>query len=126
MYEADSRNGRPKQEVPAPGVTPAAAASSEDDKKTKKQLVDELVGLRQRIQDLEAFESERKAIAKELKGTRQRLQYLLAVSPAIIYTTKASGDYACTFVSEKSARHHGIWAAGDDHRPQGLARSSPP
>src|SRR6476620_1514782 len=100
MYEADSRNGRPKQEVPAPGVTPAAAASSEDDKKTKKQLVDELVGLRQRIQDLEAFEFERKAIAKELKGTRQRLQYLLAVSPAIIYTTKASGDYACTFVSE--------------------------
>src|SRR6478736_8217487 len=86
MYEADSRNGRPKQEVPAPGVTPAAAASSEDDKKTKKQLVDELVGLRQRIQDLE--------------GTRQRLQYLLAVSPAIIYTTKATGDYACTFVSE--------------------------
>ena len=100
MYEADSRTGRPKQEVPAPGAAPTAAASSEDDKKTKKQLVDELAGLRQRIKDLEAFESERKAIAKELKGTRQRLQYLLAVSPAIIYTTKASGDYACTFVSE--------------------------
>jgi PAS domain S-box-containing protein len=100
MYEADSRTGRPKQEVLAPGAAPAAAASSEDDKKTKKQLVDELAGLRQRIRDLEAFESERKAIAKELKGTRQRLQYLLAVSPAIIYTTKASGDYACTFVSE--------------------------
>src|SRR5262245_58115271 len=100
MYEADSRTGRPKLEVAAPGVAPAAAASSEDDKKTKKQLVDELAGLRQRINDLEAFESERKAIAKELKGTRQRLQYLLAVSPAIIYTTKASGDYACTFVSE--------------------------
>ncbi len=100
MYEADSRNGRPKQEVPAQGAAPAAPASSEDDKKTKKQLVDELASLRQRINDLEAFESERKAIAKELKGTRQRLQYLLAVSPAIIYTTKASGDYACTFVSE--------------------------
>jgi PAS domain S-box-containing protein len=100
MYEADSRTGRPKQEVPAPGAAPTAAASSEDDKKTKRQLVDELAGLRQRIKDLEAFEFERKAIAKELKGTRQRLQYLLAVSPAIIYTTKASGDYACTFVSE--------------------------
>jgi PAS domain S-box-containing protein len=99
MYEADSRTGRPKQDVPAPGVAPATA-SAEDDKKTKKQLVDEISGLRQRIKDLEAFESERKAIAKELKGTRQRLQYLLAVSPAIIYTTKASGDYACTFVSE--------------------------
>src|SRR5262245_50641406 len=31
---------------------------------------------------------------------RQRLQYLLSVSPAIIYTTKASGDFRCTFVSE--------------------------
>jgi PAS domain S-box-containing protein len=36
----------------------------------------------------------------ERKRVEQRLQYLLAVSPAIIYTTKASGDYACTFVSE--------------------------
>jgi len=36
----------------------------------------------------------------ELKSARQRLQYLLAVSPTIIYTTKASGSYACTFISE--------------------------
>ena len=36
----------------------------------------------------------------ELKNARQRLQYLLAASPAIIYTTKASGGYACTFISE--------------------------
>lgn len=100
MYGAESRTGRAKQEVPsAPGAREPAALA-EDDKKTKKQLVDELVTLRQRIIDLEAFENERKAIASELKGTRQRLQYLLAVSPAIIYTTKASGDYGCTFVSE--------------------------
>ncbi len=77
-----------------------STAAIDDDKKTKKQLVDELAALRQRVRDLEAFEAERKAIATELKGTRQRLQYLLAVSPAIIYTTKATGDYACTFVSE--------------------------
>jgi PAS domain S-box-containing protein len=44
--------------------------------------------------------TERKSIETELKGTRQRLQYLLAVSPAIIYTNQASGDYACTYVSE--------------------------
>src|SRR5262245_60881228 len=93
MYEAEGRAGRAKQEFPAP-------SASEDEKKTKRQLVDEISLLRQRISDLEAFESERKVIAKELKGTRQRLQYLLAVSPAIIYTTKASGDFACTFVSE--------------------------
>ena len=65
--------------------------------RTKDQVINEQ---RQRISDLEAFEAERKSIATELKGTRQRLQYLLAVSPAIIYSTKASGDYACTFVTE--------------------------
>ena len=42
----------------------------------------------------------RKVIETELKDTRQRLQDLLAASPAIIYTTKGSGDFACTFVSE--------------------------
>ena len=44
--------------------------------------------------------NERKAIETELKEARERSQYLLTVSPAIIYTTQASGDYACTFVSE--------------------------
>jgi PAS domain S-box-containing protein len=96
MYGTESRS-RAKPEVV--GVQESTAAI-DDDKKTKKQLVDELAALRQRVRDLEAFEAERKAIATELKGTRQRLQYLLAVSPAIIYTTKATGDYACTFVSE--------------------------
>jgi PAS domain S-box-containing protein len=72
----------------------------EDEKKTKEQLIDELVGLRKRISALEASETARKAIETELKGARQRLQYLLAVSPAIIYTTQASGDFACTYVSE--------------------------
>lgn len=101
MYEAESPASRPKKEAPSgPGGPQSAAAVTDDDKKTKKQLVDELLSLRQRIKDLEAFEGERKAIATELKGTRQRLQYLLAVSPAIIYTTKASGDFGCTFVSE--------------------------
>jgi PAS domain-containing protein len=45
--------------------------------------------------------AERSAIESELIGARQRMQYLLAVSPAIIYTTQESGDgYACTFVSD--------------------------
>jgi PAS domain S-box-containing protein len=44
--------------------------------------------------------TERKSIETELMGTRQRLQYLLSVSPAIIYTTQVSGNYACTFVSD--------------------------
>src|SRR5262245_63098464 len=72
----------------------------DDAKKTKEQLVEELLGLRKRVSALEALENEREAIATELTGARKRVQYLLAVSPAIIYTTHASGNYACTFVSE--------------------------
>ncbi len=97
MYEAARRTGNKSE--PSAGQDVPRSLSQEDEKKTKRQLLDELAALRQRIGDLEAFEGERKAIASELKGTRQRLQYLLAVSPAIIYTTKASGDYNCTFVS---------------------------
>ena len=42
-----------------------------------------------------------RAIESELIDARQRMQHLLAVSPAIIYTTQSTGDgYACTFVSE--------------------------
>jgi PAS domain S-box-containing protein len=37
---------------------------------------------------------------RALSGARQRYEYLLGVSPTIIYTTQASGDFACTFVSE--------------------------
>lgn len=40
----------------------------------------------------------------ELNSGRQRLEYVLAVSPAITYATKASGDFACTFASESSRR----------------------
>ena len=40
------------------------------------------------------------ADAGNLNGTELRVQHLLAVSPAIIYTNKASGDFPCTFVSE--------------------------
>ena len=39
---------------------------------------------------------------EELKEGRQRLDYVLAVSPAITYATKATGDFACTFASESS------------------------
>ena len=72
----------------------------DDQKKTNKQLAAELVKLRQRISVLEAEQTGREAIETELSGARKRYQYLLAASPAIIYTTHASGDFACTFVSE--------------------------
>ena len=72
----------------------------DDAKKAKEQLKDEPVGVRQPISALEALKTERTVIPADLKDVRQRFQYLLAVSPAIIYTTLATGDYTCTFVSE--------------------------
>jgi hypothetical protein len=67
MYRSESRR-RLRQDVRTPDAHPPSAVS--DDDKTKKQLVDELAALGQRVKDLEAFKSERKAIARELKGTR--------------------------------------------------------
>jgi PAS domain S-box-containing protein len=100
MNASNNHTSGIKQKPPGEwGSPPVAAAHMKDEKKTKEHLID-VVGLRQRISALNPSETQRKAIETDLKGIRQRLQYLLAVSPAIIYTTQASGDYACTFVSE--------------------------
>ena len=71
----------------------------DDQSGSKEQLLAELATLRERVGLLEASEHERLRIESALREARQRLEYLLAVSPAIIYTTQASGDYACTWVS---------------------------
>jgi PAS domain-containing protein len=72
----------------------------EDGKKTNKQLTAEVAVLRQRVRELEALHSKGEVIDTSTTGARKRYEYLLAVSPAIIYTTHATGDFACTFVSE--------------------------
>ncbi|HEX2447114.1 MAG TPA: PAS domain-containing protein, partial [Methyloceanibacter sp.] len=69
-----------------------------DDKRSRRQLLDEIADLRKQLNAKDALDPLRKAYESE--GTKQRVQYLLAVSPAIIYTTQASGDLACTFVSQ--------------------------
>ena len=72
----------------------------EDGKKTGRQLTAELAVLRQRVRELEALHSKAEVSDPATIGARKRYEYLLAVSPAIIYTTHAAGDFACTFVSE--------------------------
>src|SRR5574341_1250611 len=62
---------------------------------TERKRVEE--ALQKAHHELEERVRERTA---ELDKARERLQYLLAVSPAIIYTNKSAGDFACTFVSE--------------------------
>ena len=72
----------------------------DDKQKTNEQLISELVDLRQQIGAPAALQNERTDVKTESTTTEVRLQYVLAVCPAIIYSTEASGDFACTFVSE--------------------------
>jgi PAS domain S-box-containing protein len=44
--------------------------------------------------------SERKRAEAELAAARARTEHLLASSPAVIYSFKATGDYAPTFISQ--------------------------
>lgn len=72
----------------------------EQDSKPKSRLLAELSKLRERVQQLEAEAASRQIIGNAQVDSQHRLAYLLSVSPAIIYTTQASGDYRCTFVSD--------------------------
>src|SRR5262245_15847368 len=107
-------------------IDPAAKVCAADEKKSKKQLLDEIIELRQRLNARTALDPVRQAIETELKGTRQRLQYLLAVSPAIIYTNKASGDFTCTFVSENLGEIMGYSPQEMDHQSEVLVGPSSP
>ena len=60
----------------------------EGGKKPGKPVTGELEELRKRVRELEAQQAGREVIEAELSGARQRYQHLLAVSPAIIYTTR--------------------------------------
>src|SRR5215470_3082056 len=82
------------------GIRSDASAYADDRTKSKKQLLQELVELRQRIRALEVTENRHAPGEIEPPRTGLGLRELLAASPAIIYTTQASGDYRCTFVSE--------------------------
>ena len=59
------------------------------DLRTRKREEEEL---RKAHDELEKRVEERTV---ELKAARERLQYLMTVTPAIVYTNRAS-DYACT------------------------------
>ena len=82
------------------GGPDASLSYAEGRTKSKKQLLQELVELRQRVRALEVAENRHAAGEIEPPRTGLGLRELLAASPAIIYTTQASGDYRCTFVSE--------------------------
>ncbi len=47
--------------------------------------------------------TDRKRAELDLQVAKERLQYLLAASPAVIFSCKAQGDFAATFMSENVA-----------------------
>ncbi|MDB9513323.1 PAS domain S-box protein [Kamptonema animale CS-326] len=47
--------------------------------------------------------AEREQAQKELLVLKERLQYLLSASPTVIYSCKAEGNYATTFISDNIA-----------------------
>ena len=71
----------------------------DDPVKSSEELLEEVARLRDKIAELETRSPTRQS-ESELKSAQERLEHLLASSPAIIYTTLASGTYACTYVSE--------------------------
>ena len=54
--------------------------------------------------------------AAELKTHRERLQYLMTVSSGVLYTSKGSSDFGCTFVSEnvESVMGYSPWEMLED------------
>ncbi len=54
--------------------------------------------------------SERQRVEQEMLRLRERLEFLLAASPAVIYTCQPTGDFNCTFISDNIQRVLGYTA----------------
>ena len=117
MYEAESRTSRPKQEGSTGPALPPTATLAEDEKKTKKQLIDELLRLRERIRaEGDRHGAEGHTAPPTISPRRQPRDYLhhQGIRRLRVHLRK-----------RESPRDHGLHAAGDDDRPEGLARPSP-
>lgn len=71
----------------------------EDENKTKKQLLNELVELRQRITELEKSEIERKQVEEELYKSKERFQNLVEITSDWVWEVDENAVY--TYVSPK-------------------------
>ena len=71
-----------------------------DQYKTKKQLIKELEVLRNQLVKPKKTEANRNRVKEALQTTNERLNYLLTSTSAAIYTSKTSGDYGATSITE--------------------------
>ncbi len=81
------------------------------DQRERKRAQEEL---QKAYDDLEERVEERTI---ELQTARERLQYLLTVTPGIMYTNEATGNFRCTFVSQNVGPVMGFseWEMLEDH-----------
>ena len=84
-----------------------SASMLHDEEGREAGTVGFVTDMRERKRDQEALQQAYDELEKrveertiELNTAQERFQYLPTVTPGIIYTTQASGNYACTFVSE--------------------------
>ncbi len=54
--------------------------------------------------------NEQRQVEEALHAIKRRLQYLVSASPAVIYSSEPSGDYAATFISENVSSQLGYEA----------------
>ncbi|MGA1870476.1 MAG: PAS domain S-box protein [bacterium] len=74
--------------------------------KTKKQFIDELHALRERITQLEKLEEERERIQKMLKESEDMYKILVTTSPDAVTITNLEGEI--TEVSQRTLHLHGF------------------
>ena len=80
--------------------------SMRDEKKTKKQLIEELVLLRREISKLKTSlavieeVSHQKQAAQKIEGLSQELSVILGYLPVACFMAKTDGDHALTYLSE--------------------------
>lgn len=75
-------------------------ASREFEQELEKRVTERNAELLRTVDTLGRELAARQGVELDLRDARARLQHVLTVTPAIIYSNEASGDYACTFVSE--------------------------
>ncbi len=73
-----------------------------DESKTKEQLIDELVKLRQRIGELKVLKTQRKQAEEELKSSEERLKILFEFAPDAYFVNDFKGNFVdCNKAAEK-------------------------
>jgi PAS domain S-box-containing protein len=77
-----------------------------DERKTKKQLVNELAELRQRIAELEALETERKRAEEALRRREREIRVIAENVPALFSYVDADGCYR--FVNKRYEEWFGV------------------